>query len=61
MLTTASITFSATSAMFSGPRAKLGVARVGQRKRGGRERGQCRLPDGARKSGEQAGHRRQFS
>ena len=29
MLTTASITFSATSAMFSGPRANAGVASVG--------------------------------
>ena len=61
MLTTASITFSATSAMFSGPRANAGVASVGQREHGGGNRGQCRLPDGMRENGEQAGHGRQFS
>ena len=61
MLTTASITFSATSAMFSGPRANVGVAKRGQREHGGGNRGQCRLPDGMRESGEQAGHGRQFS
>ena len=61
MLTTASITFSATSAMFSGPRANVGVASVGQREHSGGNRGQGRLPDGMRESGEQAGHGRQFS
>ena len=61
MLTTASITFSATSAMLSGPRANVGVAKVGQRERGRGNRGQRRLPDGVRESGEQAGHGRQFS
>ena len=60
MLTTASITCSATSAMFSGPRADAGVARR-QREHGGGNRGQGRLPDGMRESGEQAGHGRQFS
>ena len=61
MLTTASITFSATSAMSSGPRASDGVGERGQHERRSGDRGQRRLADDVRKAGEQAGHGRQIS
>ena len=61
MLTTASITFSATSAMFSGPRANAGVASVGSASNSGGDRGQGRLPDDMCENSEQASHGRQFS
>ncbi len=61
MLTTASITFSATSAMFSGPRGKCRRGEGGQRENGGGHRGQCRLPDDMGEDSEHASHGRQFS
>ena len=50
MLTTASITFSATSAMFSGPRARVGVESAGSASAAAATRGQSRSPDGAREA-----------
>ncbi len=61
MLTTASITFSATSATASGPRAKPGVESVGSAIAAAAIAVKAGRQQGMRKGGQQAGHGRQIS